>query len=84
LFLFVPELARVARCKATSVFAAAFVFLADILFPIRDHPIAPRSPWQNVYVERLIGSIRRECLDHMIVFGEAQPAPDPTRICRLL
>src|SRR5580693_4811805 len=38
---------------------------------IRDHPTAPRSPWQNAYVERLIGSIRRECLDHMIVFGEA-------------
>jgi hypothetical protein len=38
---------------------------------IRDHPIAPRSPWQNAYVERLIGSIRREGLDHMIVFGEA-------------
>src|ERR1700730_16590627 len=31
----------------------------------------PRSPWQNAYVERLIGSIRRECLDPMIVFGEA-------------
>jgi transposase InsO family protein len=38
---------------------------------IRDRPTAPRSPWQNAYVERLIGSIRRECLDHMIVFGEA-------------
>src|SRR5664279_3439451 len=38
---------------------------------IRDRPVAPRSPWQNAYVERLIGSIRRECLDHMIVFGEA-------------
>jgi transposase InsO family protein len=38
---------------------------------IRDRPIAPRSPWQNAYVERLIGTIRRECLDHMIVFGEA-------------
>ncbi len=36
---------------------------------IRDRPIAPRSPWQNRYVERLIGSIRRECLDHMIVLG---------------
>jgi transposase InsO family protein len=33
--------------------------------------IAPRSPWQNPYVERLIGSIRRECLDHVIVLGEA-------------
>jgi transposase InsO family protein len=38
---------------------------------IRDHPVAPRSPWQNGHVERLIGSIRRECLDHMLVFGEA-------------
>ena len=32
--------------------------------------IAPRSPWQNPYVERAIGSIRRECLDHVIVFNE--------------
>src|SRR6266705_1264005 len=32
---------------------------------------APRSPWQRAYVERLIGSIRRECLDHVIVFDEA-------------
>ena len=31
---------------------------------------APRSPWQNPYVERLIGSIRRECLDHIIIFNE--------------
>jgi transposase InsO family protein len=37
---------------------------------IRDHPIAPRSPWQNGHTERLIGSIRRECLDHIVVFGE--------------
>src|SRR5262249_3996345 len=38
---------------------------------IRDRPTAPRSPWQNPCVERLIGSVRRECLDHVIVFGEA-------------
>jgi transposase InsO family protein len=38
---------------------------------IRDHPIAPRSPWQNRHAERLIGSIHRECLDHVVVFGEA-------------
>jgi transposase InsO family protein len=38
---------------------------------IRDHPTAPRSPWQNGHVERLIGSIRRESIDHFIVFGEA-------------
>src|SRR6202140_1816281 len=31
---------------------------------------APRSPWQNAYVQRLIGSIRRECLDHVIVLNE--------------
>src|SRR5882757_6998242 len=39
---------------------------------IRDHPTAPRSPSQNGHVERLIGSIRREALDHLIVFDEAQ------------
>jgi transposase InsO family protein len=33
-------------------------------------PIAPASPWQNGFAERLIGSIRRECLDHVIVLGE--------------
>ena len=38
---------------------------------IRDRPTAPRSPWQNGHVERLIGSIRRECLDHLIVFNVA-------------
>ena len=38
---------------------------------IRDKPIAPGSPWQNGFAERLIGSIRRECVDHFIVLGEA-------------
>ena len=38
---------------------------------IRDKPTAPASPWQNGYAERLIGSIRRECVDHIIVLGEA-------------
>ena len=37
---------------------------------IRDRPTAPRSPWQNGYIERLIGSIRRECLDQVAVLGE--------------
>src|SRR5262245_32231458 len=36
---------------------------------IRDRPTSYRSPWQNGYVERLIGSIRRECTDHVIVFN---------------
>ena len=38
---------------------------------------APRSPWQNPFVERLLGSIRRECLDHMIVLNEVH-------LCRIL
>jgi len=36
----------------------------------REAVIAPRSPWQNAYAERVIGSIRRECLDHVVVIGE--------------
>jgi transposase InsO family protein len=38
---------------------------------IRDRPISPRSPWQNGYAERLIGTLRRECLDQVLIFGEA-------------
>ncbi len=37
---------------------------------IRDRPISPRAPWQNAYAGRLIGSIRRECIDHLVVLGE--------------
>jgi transposase InsO family protein len=39
---------------------------------IRDRPISPGSPWQNAYVERLIGTVRRECLDRLLIFGEAR------------
>jgi len=38
---------------------------------IRDKPTAPASPWQNGFAERLIGSMRRECVDHFVVLGEA-------------
>ena len=38
---------------------------------IRDKPIASAAPWQNGFAERLIGSIRRECVDHFIILGEA-------------
>jgi transposase InsO family protein len=38
---------------------------------IRDKPIAPASPWQNGVADRLIGLIRRECLDHVVIWGEA-------------
>jgi integrase-like protein len=37
---------------------------------IRDKPIAPGSPWQNCFAERLIGSIRRECVDYVVALGE--------------
>jgi transposase InsO family protein len=59
---------------------------------IRDHPTARRSPWPNGHAERLISSIRRECLDHIVVLGDAhlrrisRPTPAITtnsgRICR--
>jgi putative transposase len=37
---------------------------------VDDVPISPRSPWQNCYAERVIGSIRRECLDHLVVINK--------------
>src|SRR2546422_264245 len=40
------------------------------LLDIREAVIAPRSPWQNAYAERVIGSIRRECLNHVVVLSE--------------
>jgi transposase InsO family protein len=49
---------------------------------IRDKPIAPGSPWQNCFAERLIGTIRRECVDHRI--GRATFARSPKSICELL
>ena len=51
---------------------------------LRDKPIAPGSPWQNGYVERLIGIIRRECLDQHYRIWEGAPAPDRWEVCRLL
>lgn len=38
---------------------------------IREVLTAPRCPWQNPYAERFIGSLRRECLDHIIVINES-------------
>jgi hypothetical protein len=51
---------------------------------IRDKPTAPTSPWQNGFAERLIGSIRRECVDHIIVFGRDAFAPGSNFLCQLL
>ena len=51
--------------------AVAGVFKARVrAMGIRDRPTSVRAPWQNGYVERLIGSVRRECTDHLIVFSE--------------
>ena len=52
-----------------AVYGAAFIRRLRAM-GIRDRPTAARSPWQNGYAERLIGSIRRECLDCVVVFGE--------------
>ncbi len=51
------------------------IFGDDFREHVRDMGIcevlsAPRTPWQRAYIERVIGSVRRECLDHMIVFHE--------------
>jgi len=54
-----------------SIYGSAFVQRFEGM-GIRQKLIAPRSPWQNPYVERLVGSIRRECLDRVIVFHERQ------------
>ena len=45
---------------------------------------APRSPWQNPYVERVIGSIRRECLDHIVIFNERHCEAGTDLVSRLL
>ena len=52
-----------------SIFGGTVVALTKGM-GIEEVVTAPRSPWQNPYVERLIGSIRRECLDHVIVWNE--------------
>ena len=51
------------------IFGQQFVEQVEA-FGIRQVLSAPRSPWQRAYVERVIGTIRRECLDHVLVFGE--------------
>jgi hypothetical protein len=50
--------------------AYSAAFIRRIAMGIRDRPVSARSPSQNGYAERLIGSIRRECLDHVVVVGE--------------
>ena len=54
----------------TRIFGADFTKQVEDL-GIKEMLSAPRSPWQRAYIERVIGSIRRECLDHLIVYNEA-------------
>ena len=54
-----------------SIYGSVFVQRLEGM-GIQQKLISPRSPWQNPYVERLVGSIRRECLDRVIVFQERQ------------
>jgi len=61
---------RAARRSYHSSFTRDRSWLGVLSSSIRDRPTAPRSPWQNGYCERAIGSIRRDCLDHIVVFEE--------------
>jgi transposase InsO family protein len=68
----VPAQARTARFGIPAgggLYGAAFIDRVAG-FGTEEKLIAPRSPWQSPYVERLIGSIRRECLDHFIILNE--------------
>ena len=65
------------------------IFGDDFREHVRDMGIcevlaAPRSPWQRAYIERVIGSVRRECLDHMIVFHETSLTTNSHFLFRLL
>src|SRR5947199_10559781 len=51
---------------------------------IRDRPNSPGSPWQNGHAERLIGTVRRECLDRILIFGESHPAASSCFVCGIL
>jgi transposase InsO family protein len=57
------------RARRDSVYGEVFTRRLRAM-GIRDRPTTPRSPWQNGYCERLIGSMRQESLDHIVVFGE--------------
>src|SRR5439155_5417973 len=54
-----------------SIYGSSFVQRVEGM-GIKQKMISPRSPWQNPFVERMVGSVRRECLDRVIVFNERQ------------
>ena len=59
--------------------AREMMLMSPRLKGIGDRPITPHSPWRNGYVERLIGSIRRECLNHIMILN----APHLRRVLRV-
>ena len=79
-------------CDRDEVYGAAFIRRVAAM-GIRDRPTSARSPWQNGYAERPIGSIRRECLDHVVVLvsdifefefptGSSELRPDFNEVAR--
>jgi len=67
-----PDCSRPTRLIRDNDRVYGAVFRAELVaMGIRDRPITPYSPWQNGYEERVIGSIRRECLDHAIIVNAA-------------
>ena len=66
-----------------AVYGAVFSSRVQAL-GIHEVKTAPRSPWQNPYVERLIGTLRRECLDHVVVLNDDPPASPAARLPHLL
>ena len=65
------------------IFGGDFVQQVKVM-GVKEVLSAPRTPWQRAYVERVIGTIRRECLDHLIVFNEASLRRTPMFVYRLL
>src|SRR5205809_2202217 len=68
---------------ATAFFGKDFVDQVKAM-GIKQVLSAPRSPWQRAYIERVSGTIRRECLDHMIIFSERCLIATPQKLHRLL
>jgi hypothetical protein len=69
--LYVPVIVRLARRELAWINVTGVAVTRRLrAMGIRDKPIAPGSPWQNGVAERLIGTIRRECVDHVVALGE--------------
>src|SRR6266540_3320566 len=65
-----PGTMRPAATSWSCRLSGACLHVSGEAMGIRDRPISPGSPWQNGYAERLIGTMRRECLDRVLILGE--------------